>query len=252
VTAAKLTLEDDSLEVERLKQDFSTRLVTAVRRCLADSSLGGEPHQLLLQAVSTAMSQSGLANVERACETPQVVVGGGEQTIRYELKSIGSEAWELTLSVHKHGFEQCIVYSSPPDATSERFPDPLPLTCGPSSSILKACTMHLSVSAGSAENGESAAGQCNIVADVIDLRKEFRLVDNAGRPLPGFGKSGLWSRRLGSYLRNAAEAALRLCGRCFSSCARGCGRMLFLLARPAKGLLNSARHAKVIKRELDR
>lgn len=102
------SVELGSHETEKLKTYFSDRVSVAVEKCL------GKNVPQLARAVTIAMSQSGLANLERACLAPQVAVSGGEQQLRFALRSVAPEGpWDLDLSVRKAGFEQCIVYRPP-------------------------------------------------------------------------------------------------------------------------------------------
>lgn len=198
-----------SQEASRLQRAFTERLSESVRSCL-----GGSPPPLLLRATTTAMSQSGLANVERACEKPHVAVSGGDQLVRYDLRAAGGKGrgpWDLRLSVHKAGFEQCIVCGPPSELGGQPEMDPTPRMCGPASSILKSCTIRFGVSDAGVVEG-----------DVIELRSEMHVVDERGQPLPGLcgrGPSG-W-RRFGS-VRVLAAYALQLLG----SCALSCGSLL--------------------------
>ncbi|CAE8720765.1 unnamed protein product [Polarella glacialis] len=109
LSASGLDLEEVPHEVERLKADFADRLVQCVRSCL-----GSHAHSCpeLLRAVTNAMSQSGLANMERACsDCPQVVVSGGEQRLVFDLRradALGVATWALHLLVEKTDFESCL------------------------------------------------------------------------------------------------------------------------------------------------
>lgn len=165
-----LNLEKDQDEVMELQSAFCVRISSALERCL-----GADAPAALVRVVSTAMSQSGLANVERALDIPQVVVGGGDSDVRYEISTVDDCSWELKMSVHKFGFERAIVYTQPASETSE--PDPMPVSCSEKSFTRKACTLRVSTS--------RATG--SVEADVLDLRKELQLVDGRGRLLPGFG-----------------------------------------------------------------
>lgn len=225
---------------------FCDRLVAAVVCCLGDKC-----PPVVLRAVTTAMSQSGLANMERALEFPQVVVGGGESDVAYELKSLGGGVWDLTLSVHKHGFEQCIVYSSF-DPENRSTPDPRPMACGSSSSILKELSLRYSIVPGSSGKDDAGVpadfqikeessswfafaqgkrhGEGNAFpgerfqADVQSLRKEYHVVDAAGRPLPGFGP--LWCSSLRQPLRLIASILQYFCTEICGGCAEVCGGSL--------------------------
>lgn len=198
------SMQRSAQEVLRLQRAFTERLADTVRSCL-----GGSPPPLLLRAVTTAMSQSGLANVERACETPHVAVCGGEQLVKYDLRATGGSGrgpWDLRLAVNKAGFEQCIVCSPPTSPGEQPEMDPTPRTCGPASSIAKSCTVRFRVSDAGVVEG-----------DVLELRSEINVVDERGRPLPGLWRGGRASRRCGG-LRTLATLALRVLGACGVGC----------------------------------
>lgn len=161
------SLETDPFKVEELQKSFLDRLIGEVHRCLGELQT-----PRLLRAVSMTMSQSGLANVERACDVPQVVVCGGDHDLRFTLQQISSKSWDLQLSVKKSGFEQCIIYGPEPQEA-----DPMPVSCGVASSILKSARIRIVLVDEVSDVVE---------ADVFELRKEFNLVDRRGRPLPGF------------------------------------------------------------------
>lgn len=211
--ASGVDSQRDVGEVEKRRRAFCDRLVAAVRQALG----GCGP---LLRAISTSMSQSGLANVERACEAPQVIVSGGEQNARYELQSLsGDGPWDLTLSIHKHGFDQVIILGSIDDAGAKGRIEPTPLATSSASSLLKACTIRFSLrSRGygdkakvtSAEAIEAGASYEDIEADVVELRKEFKLQDARGRPLPGFSGGHRFWERLRGRLRHAARTVLHI------------------------------------------
>jgi len=203
-------VEANPCDVERLQQALSDRLVAAVMRCLGD-----EPPPLLLRAVTTTMSQSGLANVERACNEPQVVVCGGDHHLRYELSGLEAGVWELSLFTRKFGFEQCIVYGATPrdGAPGE---EPLPAACSSSSSASKLCRVRLRVGPGGGVDG-----------DVVELRKELRILDRRGRQLRGLTSSVGRRRSLWEPLRAAAELALRICTRCALGCSAACASAYF-------------------------
>eukprot|EP00439_Symbiodinium_sp_Y106_P080130 s1297_g18.t2 len=86
----------------RLRQD---QVVSAISRCL------GAQRKQLMRAVTSALSQSGLAHLEAASAALQVAVSGGEQ--------------DVELYVRKANFHQCIVYESPLAGVG-RPPSPIP------------------------------------------------------------------------------------------------------------------------------
>jgi len=147
-------------EVQSLRKVFLDDLTGTMLRSLGR---GGQANPLLVRAVTSAMSQSGLASVERACYSSQVVVSGGDQTVRYKLHSRGDGSWDVTLSVQKVRFEGCII-------CSQFFEDPVAVSCSPKSFVSKACTVRFTA----LEDSDA------VRADVIKLRKETRLVNTYG------------------------------------------------------------------------
>lgn len=191
-------------EYDQLQKAFCDRLVSQVVRCL-----GGDPTPRLLRAVSTTMSQSGLANVERACELPQVAVCGGDQQVRYELmpRGLGAKCWDIKLLVRKEGFEHCISFG-PPESTDngKKQQDYEPMVCGAECFLAKSCNVRFRVG----PDGDS------VQADVLELQNEFKLVDRHGRVLPGVlaqGQNGAWFSQ--HFVRGLAS---RLCARCQGFC----------------------------------
>ncbi|CAE8602715.1 unnamed protein product, partial [Polarella glacialis] len=171
LSASGLDLEEVPHEVERLKADFADRLVQCVRSCL-----GSHAHSCpeLLRAVTNAMSQSGLANMERACsDCPQVVVSGGEQRLVFDLRradALGVATWALHLLVEKTDFESCLAVVDE---------EPLPRPCGLGSRLARSACVHFSLTGFSAT---SAIEQGAVVVDAQVLGWELLLVDMCGRP----------------------------------------------------------------------
>mmetsp|Transcript_108338 Transcript_108338/g.209734 ORF Transcript_108338/g.209734 Transcript_108338/m.209734 type:complete len:404 (+) Transcript_108338:97-1308(+) len=191
-------------EYDQLQRAFCDRLVSQVVRCL-----GGDPAPRLLRAVSTTMSQSGLANVERACELPQVAVCGGDQQVCYELipKGLGAKCWDITLSVRKEGFEHCISFGPPESsANGKKQQDYEPMACGSECFLAKSCTVRFRVGL----HGD------DVEADVLELRNEFKLVDRHGRLLPGVFAQGQHGRWFSHHL--VRGLASRLCAQCQGFC----------------------------------
>jgi len=167
VAGHQTTVETNPCEMERLQQAFTDRLVAAVIRCLGD-----EPPPLLLRAVTTAMSQSGMANVERACSGPQVVVSGGEQALRYELRTVSQDSWEVCASMRKWEFEEFVVVE---EAASDEPGKVTIAQCSSSSYIARTCSLRFQVQEG------------GIHADVCGFSDQVWIVDDKGKPihLPG-------------------------------------------------------------------
>lgn len=160
-----ITAQKNPEEVRKLRQAFMDDLANAVVKSLSKK---GQANPLLVRAVTSAMSQSGLASVERACYSSQVIVSGGEQNVRYKLVAREDDCWDVTLSVKKVSFDQCII-------CSQFFEDPATVPCNPKSSVSKACTIRFS----------APAGTNSIRADVIKLRKEMCLVNVYGSLVTG-------------------------------------------------------------------
>ena len=124
-----LDIEKQSLEVENLKEVFSSSVAADVRRHLIESDAGhmarrGENQ--LVQAVTALLTQSGLANIERACGD-HVIVSGGDQELYFELKQGPPRCWDLVLSCKKTNFSSFML-NSRSDAMEV-------LACSPSSRI---------------------------------------------------------------------------------------------------------------------
>lgn len=109
---------------EETKTDFIARLLNALRHASPPT---------LLQSITTVMSQSGLAALERAslCD---IAVCGGNLVTTFDLVTDTSDAREaqVTLEVHRHGFSEYLAGSSG-DGTA-------PLSCDTSSSLRKTAT----------------------------------------------------------------------------------------------------------------
>merc|ERR1719414_2537856 len=89
-----------------LKQCFLDSLVEAVHESLGR---GAATPQILIRAVTTTMSQAGLANLDVACKMPQVVVSGGKHRVQFELQARADGAWDVLISVRKAGFGSFVV-----------------------------------------------------------------------------------------------------------------------------------------------
>ena len=124
-----LDVEKQSLEVENLKEVFSSKVAADVRRHLTESDAGHMARRganQLVQAVTALLTQSGLANIERACGE-QVIVSGGDQELYFELKQGPPRCWDLVLSCKKTNFTSFML-NSRSDAMEV-------LACSPSSRI---------------------------------------------------------------------------------------------------------------------
>eukprot|EP00439_Symbiodinium_sp_Y106_P080145 s1297_g18.t3 len=128
-------------DLELMKSDFCDQVVSAISRCL------GAQRKQLMRAVTSALSQSGLAHLEAASAALQVAVSGGEQDVRFELRSLSADGpWEVELYVRKANFHQCIVYESPSGSMPEaaEAAESSPRTCSPSSFFTKSCRIRYS------------------------------------------------------------------------------------------------------------
>jgi hypothetical protein len=134
--ASNLSMDEDPDAVERHSEQFTARLVSALRQ-----GLGGNPDKTLLQIVSTLMSQSGMASLERSCTSALVVVSGGEQIVRYDLTALSEFAWEIKLSMQKSGFSQAFVHESADLHAEPR----LVANCLPDSIVGKSCTLRITL-----------------------------------------------------------------------------------------------------------
>lgn len=163
-------------DLELMKSDFCDRVVSAISRCL------GAQRKQLMRAVTSALSQSGLAHLEAASAALQVAVSGGEQDVRFELRSLSADGpWEVELYVRKANFHQCIVYESPSGSMPEaaESAESSPRTCSPSSFFTKSCRIRF-----------SETGADTVMLDVLSLHHEHHLIDASGQPLLSSGFPG--------------------------------------------------------------
>jgi len=158
--------EEDPVAVERLQRDFEQRLVSALIR-----ALGGRPQRPMVQSISRAMSQSGMANMERACKGPQIVVSGGEQSLRYELVGIGLDTWEVRASLWKGCFEDFVVVEDRGIDCEDPSGKVTVLQCSPESQISRRSTIRFELHGGS------------VHADVCSFTDETRILDRSQKPM---------------------------------------------------------------------
>jgi len=158
--------EEDPVAVERLQRDFEQRLVAALIR-----ALGGKPAKAMVQSISRAMSQSGMANMERACKGPQIVVSGGEQTLRYELVGIGLNTWEVRASMWKGCFEDFVVVEDRGIDCEDPSGRVTVLQCSPESQISRRTSIRFELNGGS------------VHADVCSFTDETRMLDRCDKPM---------------------------------------------------------------------
>eukprot|EP00931_Biecheleriopsis_adriatica_P006050 TRINITY_DN107512_c0_g1_i1.p1 TRINITY_DN107512_c0_g1~~TRINITY_DN107512_c0_g1_i1.p1 ORF type:complete len:383 (-),score=72.84 TRINITY_DN107512_c0_g1_i1:53-1201(-) len=203
--------ELDVKDVEPLRSSFCDRVVEAIKDCL-----GGDPPRILLQAVTTVMSQSGIANLEQACLAPQVAVSGGDQQLRFVLRRIAQGGpWDLELLIRKEGFDQCIVYrqlqkaAGMTDVADEE--DAVPVACSPLSFFAKSCRIRYSV----------VSSDGDVRVDTLALSSEHHLLDENGKALPGFGSS----KPSACHCCAQFHMLARMAGRAFRSYLGACGRL---------------------------
>jgi hypothetical protein len=173
--------EVDQAERMTSRKAYTESVVEAMMQCLRRH---GEPPALLVRAVTSVMSQSGLASMERACHSSQVVVSGGTHIVEYELGARQGKAWDVTLSVRKTGFDKCIVWSEwpgeDPDRDGNAQDAPLVVQGSPTSFVSKLCGIRVFM---------SSCGS-RVEADVFKIRKEMSLADDFGQMKTGL-KVGL-------------------------------------------------------------
>lgn len=202
--ASGLILEESPCEVEQLKEACAARLVEAVRRCLHEGMPGEAlPAPALLRTVTVALSQSGLANVERAAASrggPQVVVGGAEQDVRFALRRLGEVAWNVTLEVTKANFSACVVLFSDEDGDSHEAESAM-LACGEGSYMRRAATLLFEV-----------ADENIVLAEVTDFCSELVLLDQRGPLACGVGVLVGHVAGLGLHCREDGLESPRGCG----------------------------------------
>eukprot|EP00929_Paragymnodinium_shiwhaense_P049288 TRINITY_DN24870_c0_g1_i3.p1 TRINITY_DN24870_c0_g1~~TRINITY_DN24870_c0_g1_i3.p1 ORF type:complete len:832 (+),score=187.78 TRINITY_DN24870_c0_g1_i3:32-2497(+) len=150
--------EESSAQMQQRSSEFTARLVSALR-----SGLGQRPAPLMLRSVSSLMSQSGMAHLERACSSPAVAVSGGAQKVRYELSSSGENSWEIRLTLSKSGFSQAVVYEKEKGDVSPK----TVAACSSESRIAKSCTVRL---------GFGGATSSVVDVDVLDMEDTLCLI----------------------------------------------------------------------------
>mmetsp|Transcript_28157 Transcript_28157/g.52806 ORF Transcript_28157/g.52806 Transcript_28157/m.52806 type:complete len:334 (+) Transcript_28157:52-1053(+) len=174
VDGAAFVFSDRGGDNEERKQailDFRMELVAALERFLLQFcnrrqlSESGTLH--LVQAVTTQMSQCGLANLERCSRAGEYMVGGAglKQYVNYNISCMDAgplgEALKLTLGCLKQGF-QFIQRTARKDGAED---DMSPQGCDPSSRIYQCATLRFTTNLGL----ESPDGADQIHSDVIDV-----------------------------------------------------------------------------------
>ncbi|CAE7442363.1 Smyd3 [Symbiodinium natans] len=183
VDGAAFVFSDSDRDVqndEERKQallDFRMELVTALEQFLIDfckrRQLTEHGTLCLLQAVTTQMSQCGLANLDRCSRAGEYMVGGArlKQHVNYNISCMDAgplgEALKLTLGCLKEGFQfiQRTVQDHADDAMGD---DISTQGCDPSSRMYQCATLRFTTKLGL----ESPHGQDQIQCDVIDVYDE--------------------------------------------------------------------------------
>merc|ERR1712039_171938 len=134
--------------------------------------MGGEGcPRVLVQAVSRSLSQSGMANLERACGGPQVIISGGEQRLQYDLVSISESPviWEVHAAMRKELFESFVIID---EACDGEMGSVTVLQCSADSFISRSCVLRFTLK-----------GEGEVLVDACGLVNEIHLVDDNGQPL---------------------------------------------------------------------
>ncbi|CAL1126085.1 unnamed protein product [Cladocopium goreaui] len=165
-----LNIEEESLLVEQLKEDFSHKVAADLRRRLVESSAGKlaenqAGYNVLVRGATSLLSQSGLANVERACDA-QLVVSGGDQELIFELKRAEDEAesWDFILTCEKTNFNGFMST----EGGETRF-----FHCSSNSRIFRSAVVRMTV--------EEKYPPLSI--EVLELRSETELLDEMDQPI---------------------------------------------------------------------
>eukprot|EP00913_Durusdinium_trenchii_P035639 g33351.t1 len=155
---------------KELKENFSQKVAAEIRQRLRQSPAGKTAeseagYNVLVRGATSLLSQSGLANLERACDA-RVVVGGGDQELIFELKPCENEAaWDFLLCCEKMNFENFMVAG--PDGSNQFF------QCGTGSRIFRSTQIRLTV--------EPKYPPVSI--EVLELRSEMDLLDELYQPI---------------------------------------------------------------------
>eukprot|EP00931_Biecheleriopsis_adriatica_P006586 TRINITY_DN107971_c0_g1_i1.p1 TRINITY_DN107971_c0_g1~~TRINITY_DN107971_c0_g1_i1.p1 ORF type:complete len:341 (-),score=72.17 TRINITY_DN107971_c0_g1_i1:80-1102(-) len=170
----RMTNDERKQDIARFQQELVTTLEKFVlefceRRCLSE-----EGTLSLLRAVTTQMSQCGVANLDRCSKAGKYMVGGKglEQRVSYnvsctEAGSLG-EGLKLSLLCMKTGFQHFQTAGSGSDQD-----DFAPKSCAPSSYLYQYATLRFTTVPGV----ETVDGQDRINCDVIDTLDEVHLVE---------------------------------------------------------------------------
>mmetsp|Transcript_36630 Transcript_36630/g.80258 ORF Transcript_36630/g.80258 Transcript_36630/m.80258 type:complete len:398 (+) Transcript_36630:121-1314(+) len=139
--------EEQRRSIARLQTEFITALETFLLEFSARKGLSSAGTRRLVQAVSTQMSQAGLANLERGSQASRFFVGsqGLDQRTAYNLSTMDDtgelgESLKLTILCMKTGFcqylekDEVLRIPGPPCIGS-------PKECAPSSYLYQYCTL---------------------------------------------------------------------------------------------------------------
>lgn len=120
--------------------------------------------------------------------------------------------------MHKFGFESVIVYPALEGFDSIEA-DPVPMACSSKSEILKQSVIRVSLVPGAV---------LAVQADVLDVQKEFKLLDERNRPLPGFGAAvrPFWVLHAAARLmKQACLSGLGVCSGGYACLRRALARL---------------------------
>eukprot|EP00929_Paragymnodinium_shiwhaense_P031346 TRINITY_DN17579_c0_g1_i2.p1 TRINITY_DN17579_c0_g1~~TRINITY_DN17579_c0_g1_i2.p1 ORF type:complete len:426 (-),score=132.41 TRINITY_DN17579_c0_g1_i2:766-2043(-) len=181
---ASKAVDDAEQAAQRLK-NFEARLVAALLGCAGaardDACAEGDVgRRLALQALSRCMSQSGVANLERACTGPQVVVSGGQQRLRHECRQLAEKTWEVRTTLRKSGFAEVVLIDAAAadgGGPSGAIKQPSVLPVAPSSEVQRGCVMLFRLEDSAAEK------KPRVYAEVCDVLDHVALIGRGGGPL---------------------------------------------------------------------
>mmetsp|Transcript_69958 Transcript_69958/g.167935 ORF Transcript_69958/g.167935 Transcript_69958/m.167935 type:complete len:342 (+) Transcript_69958:156-1181(+) len=172
-------------ERKQVIANFQKKLVTALENFLLEfcrrryMSEEGTTH--LMQAVTTQMSQCGIANLDRCSRAGRFFVSGRglEHRINYNLSSVNAgslgEGLQLTMLCMKTGFSTYQTESDFADAASDSPADAgselIPIPCSPSSYLYQYATLRFTTIPGV----EVPDGRDRVRCDVIDALDDVNI-----------------------------------------------------------------------------
>jgi len=181
--------DSDSLQVDGRKRriaEFQRELVTALESFLLGfcqrRRLSADGTRKLLQAVTTQMSQCGLANLDRCSKAGKYFVSGKglDQRINYNISFMDAVPWGETLKLSllclKTGFCQYQKQQELEDDENDGVDAVCtPMSCAPSSYLYQYATLRFTAT--SAVPGSGAKEQ--IECSVIDALDEAQIIEDA-------------------------------------------------------------------------